>query len=588
MARMIPPLVHADCSSPGEREIFRRLKGDPATQDWIVLHSLDVAEHVTNIAGEIDFVVIVPGKGVLCVEVKGCSSLSRINGLWYYGRRVKPDPRGPFKQASTAMHSIRAKVAIHKPELARIPFWSVVIFPYLEFSIDSEEWHKWQVIDSPTLRTGSIGRALSTVLNEARRYLQTRSSASWFNASSSSPDIHQSTAIADLLRPDFEFFESTESRSRKLERELVTYTAEQYSALDAMETNPRVAFVGPAGTGKTLLAIEASRRRAKAGGKVLLLCFNRLLGKWLEGQLTAYDNTVVARTLHQHMLAVSNSNVVGNPDKTYWEVELPGIALERLLEDSDDENQFDELVVDEAQDILKGEYLDFLDMSVKGGLASGKWRFFGDFEGQTIYGAANLTLEEFIETRCKHTSVYDLRTNCRNTPRVAELVHLMGGLSPPYRKILRPDDGLEPEINYYSGDLEQNSLLIKSIEILRDEGFSSQEIVILSPRADAKCAASMLRNSPRSWSFAPFEQKRQGFVRYCSVHAFKGMESPAVIVTDIDGLDGSSSTTLFYVAITRVLQRLIILAHESVKSDILRNLLDWNPSNSSPLRVHDD
>ena len=577
MARMIPPRVHSDCSSPGEREIFRRLKGDPETRDWIVLHSLDVADHVTNIAGEIDFVVIVPGRGVLCVEVKACSSLRRIGGLWYYGRQVRPDPRGPFKQASTAMHSIRVKLATQKPELARIPFWSAVIFPYLEFSIESEEWHEWQVIDSRTLRSRSIGRSLSNVLYEARRFLQTRESVGWFKPKSSEPDIQQSATIADLLRPDFEFFESAESRSGKLERELVTYTAEQFDALDAMEANPRVAFVGPAGTGKTLLAIEASRRGAKTGRKVLLLCFNRLLGKWLEGQSAVSDNTVVTRTLHQHMLAVSNTNVVENPDKTYWEGDLPEIALKRLLEDSDDENQFDELIVDEAQDILRGEYLDFLDLSVKGGLASGKWRFFGDFEGQAIYSAVNLTLEKFIETRCNHTPVYDLRINCRNTPRVAELVHLLGGLSPPYRKILRPDDGLEPEINYYSDDHEQKSLLLRSIEILRGEGFSSQDIVILSPKADAMCAASKLHAHPPRWRFTPFEQSRHGIVRYCSVHAFKGMESPAVVVTDIDGLDASSSTALFYVAITRVLRRLIILAHESVKADVLRTLLKLEP-----------
>ncbi|TMR66478.1 NERD domain-containing protein, partial [Streptococcus pseudopneumoniae] len=63
MARMIPPRIHADCASPGEREIFRRLKEDPAAHGWTVLHSLDVANHRSSIAGEIDFVVIVPEKG---------------------------------------------------------------------------------------------------------------------------------------------------------------------------------------------------------------------------------------------------------------------------------------------------------------------------------------------------------------------------------------------------------------------------------------------------------------------------------------------------------------------------------------------
>jgi hypothetical protein len=43
------------------------------------------------------------------------------------------------------------------------------------------------------------------------------------------------------------------------------------------------------------------------------------------------------------------------------------------------------LVIDEAQDLLEDEYLDVLDLLVKGGLAGGRWAFFGDFERQAIY-----------------------------------------------------------------------------------------------------------------------------------------------------------------------------------------------------------
>lgn len=345
MARMIPPRIIQDCSSEGEREIFRRLQGDPETKDWIVLHSLDVAEHVTNIAGEIDFVAIVPGKGVLCVEVKACNFLSRDEGLWYYGRTAKPDVRGPFKQASTAMHSIRTRLARKRPDLARVPFWSAVLFPFVPFSEESEEWHRWQVIDNRAFRSGSIGTLLSNVLDNARSFLQTKASASWFNPKSDEPGIQQCLQIAKILRPDFEYFESAGSRSGRLERELTSYTAEQYGALDAMEANPRVVFAGPAGTGKTLLAMEATRRGASAGRKVLLLCFNRLLGKWLKGQLSSPGASVVARTLHQHMLAVSQTKVVDSSDQTFWESKLPELAIATLLEDADETDQFDELGV---------------------------------------------------------------------------------------------------------------------------------------------------------------------------------------------------------------------------------------------------
>src|SRR5579859_6267628 len=109
MARMIPTAVHAGTTSPGEHEVFRRLRDDPGTRDWIVLHSLDIAHHRKQISGEADFLVIVPHKGVLCVEVKACRHLKRIGGEWYFGDSDHPDARGPFKQASEAMHSIRQR-----------------------------------------------------------------------------------------------------------------------------------------------------------------------------------------------------------------------------------------------------------------------------------------------------------------------------------------------------------------------------------------------------------------------------------------------------------------------------------------------
>ena len=578
MARMIPPRIRPDCASPGERDVFRRLRDDPETHDWIVLHSLDVANHVTNLAGEIDFVVIVPRKGVLCVEVKACSSLRRLDGLWFYGRDSKPDARGPFKQAATAMHSIRGRVASGNPFLSKIPFWSAVVFPYVEFSMQSEEWNPWQVIDSKAFRSCPVGKLLSDVLDHARRFLQTKASARWFDPKSAEPDAQQCQAIAELLRPDFEFFESPRSRTRKLEQDLVTYTAEQFSALDAMESNPRVTFVGPAGTGKTLLAIEAARRGADAGRRVLLVCFNRLLGKWLGDQMSDLRADVVVRTLHQHMLAISGTGSVENPAPGFWESELPTLAMESLLEDVSEADQFDELIVDEAQDILREEYLDFLDLSLSGGLAAGRWRFFGDFENQSIYGAANLSLEQFKRARCGHAPVFDLRINCRNTPRVAELVHLLGGLTPPYRRILRPDDGQEPEIHYYSNSAEQQSLLLNSIKTLQEEGFRTRDVVILSPRGDATCLASMVSDKPWSDKLRPFDQASSDQIGYCSVYAFKGMEAPAVVITDIDRLDGPTSAAIFYVAVTRVLQRLIILVHEPAKAGILRTLLKLDAS----------
>ena len=152
---MIPTVCSAD-SPPGELELFRRLKDDPDTEGWIVLHSLDLARHVEQVAGEADFVVIVPGEGVLVIEVKSHLSVRVDDEGWHLGRSLKPEERGPFKQASTAMHSLRNYLLDRDRSFGSLVTWSAVCFPRVDFRIKSPEWHDWQVIDRSRLTSGPL------------------------------------------------------------------------------------------------------------------------------------------------------------------------------------------------------------------------------------------------------------------------------------------------------------------------------------------------------------------------------------------------------------------------------------------------
>ncbi len=107
MARMIPPHISPDCPSPGEIKLFHKIRNEHGTEDWIILHSLDISNHIKQVSGECDFVVIIPQKGILCLELKACQKVKRNDGQWFYGDDKKPDSKDPFKQANNAMHSIR-------------------------------------------------------------------------------------------------------------------------------------------------------------------------------------------------------------------------------------------------------------------------------------------------------------------------------------------------------------------------------------------------------------------------------------------------------------------------------------------------
>jgi len=571
---MIPAAIDPETPSPGERDVFRRLEADPITDEWIVIHSLNLPYHQRQISGELDFVILIPEKGILCLEVKAVRTVARRDGLWFYGRQGKGDPRGPFRQASDGMHSLRERLATRRPESSKAVFWSAVVFPYTTFDFQPEEWHRWQIIDSGRYRAGSLATSCENILDLARKLLATKPSARWFDPEAAFPDAHECGHIAAVLRPDFEFFQTPKARRAERVAEIKHYTEEQFTALDGMTANPRAVFEGPAGTGKTLLAIEAARRGVDAGMRTLFICFNRLLGGWLRNETASLGEGLSAGTLHAHMLGLAGIDAPHDPSSTFWGEELPHRAIEALLENQGGE-AFDLLVADEAQDLFDDAYLDVLDLSLAGGLAGGQWRIFGDFERQAIYTGAGITLADFLTSRAAMAPTFKLRTNCRNTPRVAALVQLLAKLEPDYARVLRPDDGVDPDIHFYGSDHQAPAALARALDALRGNGYSGRDIVILSTRA-AGSSAERLINQPWSDRLRPMGQCSGGHTPFTTIHAFKGLEAPAVVVTDIAEISSEMAEALFYVAVTRSTERLVILVADTVRRAVVTKLLDRN------------
>lgn len=60
---------------------------------------------------------------------------------------------------------------------------------------------------------------------------------------------------------------------------------QQKPVLQLASLNRQLVVTGPAGTGKTLIAMELARRKAAAGTRTGLLCFNRLVGHWMREQV---------------------------------------------------------------------------------------------------------------------------------------------------------------------------------------------------------------------------------------------------------------------------------------------------------------
>jgi len=561
VARLIPSVRDPATTSPGEAQLFEKLRDDPGTNDWTVLHSLDLPKHVRQLEGEIDFVVIVPGKGLLCLEVKAHHYVRRdAAGLWQLGRSGKPTSRSPFRQASEARHSLQSRLHSALPTTKRIPMWSAVIFTHADFvgDVSIAEWHPWQCIEAHDFQNRPISELVLAILRSLHGHLRATPSATWFDASAKMPTTKQVRLIVDELRPKFEMRRSPHTRRALVEDELLYYTDEQFTVLDALSSaNPRLVVDGAAGTGKTILALEAARRAGLDGAKVGFFCFNRLLGNWLTEQL---PTSVTSGTLHSYLLRKADVSAPLDVTQAFWD-ELPESALHVLLDKGYD---FDVVILDEAQDLLMLQYLDVIDLSLRGGLADGRWLVFGDFKHQVIFGdRSGLGL---LEERSGSLFRYPLRYNCRNTPEVAQFAERLAGLDPGYKGIRRTRTGIDPTFRYFESDDEQSTLLANIIAELESDGFEPDEIVVLSTRRDVDCAAAAVPG-PLATRLQPLSGRvTKHQIGYSSINAFKGLEAAAVVLTDVAEVGSLSARDQFYTGFTRATDRTYVIAKAPIRS----------------------
>jgi hypothetical protein len=153
MARMIPSVISPEVKSNAEQRIFDWFKNGKGTENWIVLHSLGIANHNKVIHGEIDFFVLAPGLGLFALEVKG-GRVSRTEGIWQFTNRygqTGQKNRGPFDQAWDGVHSIvrdiKSKLDYNHRYLSRLFFGIGVMFPDIEYSASGSDEQQWQVFD---------------------------------------------------------------------------------------------------------------------------------------------------------------------------------------------------------------------------------------------------------------------------------------------------------------------------------------------------------------------------------------------------------------------------------------------------------
>ena len=570
MAKMIPPHWH-DKTPSSEQRIFKLLQNDPETSDWVVLHSLNLKQSGTRPYGEVDFVVLIPSAGVLCLEVKGGRVACR-DGIWTTTDAAGNTyvlKRSPFTQAQAEMHEVRATLErrlANSLAFDRIPFGYAVIFTDVEAPPPEIGTESWEIIDYYGLNMG-LSRLLLRAAKQQRARLGIRSTPL-------EPQPALLKQICNVLRTVFERIVARGTIVSDSERKLLSLTEEQYEVLDLLAGNPRCLFEGAAGTGKTLLALEFARRRARSGDRVLLVCFNKLLGDWFAKEITAARpgmNITAGRFYKCLRDAIAGSSIATeffDAEKTMESGTLfdeiyplyGQLAIEECTE------KFDVIVMDEAQDLVKPAVLQILNVWGKRGLREGRWAFFGDFHRQAIYGTGGpVQPHDVLASWCASYARATLRQNCRNTRRIGEETALLSGFeSPPYR--MGQVDGAPVDyLNYNDMDSQRAALENVLSRIASEPGLNPADVVILSRYRLEQSAASTLTNTSAFCirpvdTPAPRNTRKPTFV-FATAQAFKGMESKVIVLCDVDCIENDEDRSLLYVAMSRARSLLILLLH---------------------------
>lgn len=573
MAKIVPSYLDKDTLSPGEVDFFNRLSSDSKTDDWLVLHSLNIAHHQTRIMGEIDFLVIVPKVGILAVEIKAHSFIRVKDGIWYMGRSdTKGSRRSPFEQVNESTFSLIKYVSKNNQNLKNLPIFSLVIFTHFDFKAKSVEWDSEDYVGSREYRSKPIFDLLNERIKSRLKVASEKESGRWLKIQEGyRPNKIDISQLVQIIRPTIEPSEAILNLSSKIEQELVKYTSEQFLALDTLSGNKRVIFDGSAGTGKTFLAIESAIREAKAEKKVLLICMNKFLNNMLNDKLSNPYVTIV--TLHKFLKDKSGGSSVENNDN-YWKETLPEEAYCKLLETEEALDKFDTLIIDEAQDILNNNlWLDCLDLILDKGLSNGRWMVFGDFNLQTIYNIYNdsLDIKDNLLSRTSSSTQASLTRNCRNKEECSRLSLSLAAIDSPYQSYLRYSPSIvKSSYLFYKDELAQMKQLALLIKKGLDSGFKATDIVVLSKRAETK---SISKNFSKELGISPFELKRKG-VSYTSIHKFKGLEAPFIILTDFDELESDESKKVLFTGASRATDSVHYLFNYSTKTSFLNLLME--------------
>lgn len=550
----------------GERMVYDAMSRLPG--DWVVFHSCkdDYLEDDRYVHYEADFVVLIPQKGIVVIEVKDWPQVRLHQGRWQSRKHEhtpwKTHTHSPLEQANIALQKIMRSLtrcsclpqSPHRwPEHRHMAILTQGV-------PDTEENHN--------LPFGSLYLCGASRLEHLQGHIE---SLFVLNQPERMSE-HRVQKITEALAPSVLFHMSLDNYLQEMD----STTANLLNILPSLyESTGGIRVEGCAGSGKTVIACaEAARQAADlprdGQHRILMLCFNHAMAHELMQHPLLPEQREVLEVSTFHDFCIHSIlkpygfgylvNYNGSGDR------LPDDAMQQIISLLPKIPQYDAIFVDEAQD-FREVWWQIIQALLK---PAGKLYIFAD-KHQDLYERYDQLPE--LATRVR------LNANLRNAHQIADFSRTLLPAEAQNMMIL-PLSGDGIHISAPADTPEERAAEVSSIiaELLRSKpGIQTRDIVVLSPWRTVHPRCS-LKHVP-GLALAPTDElpeqaadrrdscraphARQIFSS--TVKSFKGQEAAYIIVTDVIGLGESKGFDMkeLYTACTRARYGLFIVPSTS-------------------------
>lgn len=499
---LVPALADIEqrTQSGAERTFARLLAAIKAAPDAVAFYSVRLREHSYKQQAEADFVILWKGV-VVVVEVKG-GGVRKHDGIWYSIDRHNDWHKlasSPMEQAQSAAHALRN--ILRNDNLGWYPYDACVVTPDIDSPPIDVAWRQTHWLARSDMTSNGIKTALNAI-------------AASTPPSPPSQRIARVSALRSRLFGEFTRMPVIDAQRGAVIEEQNRATAGQSRVLAALARNDRMLITGGAGTGKSLVLVEAAKQEHELSHRVLI---------------TFRSPDLIA--FFQPYLEGKGIDVV---------------PFDHLTTDTG----YDVVLVDEAQDMMTARAMDKIDKVIIGGRSSGRWRMFMDQNNQAhVEGEYDSEVAGILATEAV---TVDLDLNVRNTRAIVHVVQEYLGADVGDPGIVHGEkvywhlgDGVEPiaEAEAIASQISTDVAQRESIWIIDAMG--------AAPPAPGLAGYKVL--NPRD---------------------AKGLEAEHVVVCNLPPSLDSEGTARFYVAVTRGRVSLHIIATKSDRKRLQRLVKD--------------